>query len=224
MSRVPVRALPFRSIVLALLFAATTTGLPVSAAAQSRHARLSRDLSDRLAKGDQGTTAVIVTGTVPVETIATRYGARVLKVLRQGTVLEVNGGQLEALSRDADVDHLSGDVRVHRMSAETTAAIGADQVWQGVLGQGGRYSGAGIGIAVVDSGVAPGAGAAAAGSSRPSTSPAPGRSERIEYGHGTHVAGHHRRAPARRTRVWRPGRRSSTCGRSATTARARPAT
>ena len=48
-------------------------------------------------------------------------------------MLEVNGGQLDALSRDADVDHLSGDVPVCRMSAETTRAIGADQVWAGAL-------------------------------------------------------------------------------------------
>ena len=56
----------------------------------------------------------------------------------------------------AEVDHLSGDVPVHRMAAETTAAIGADQVWRGVLSGSGRYTGAGIGIAVVDSGIAHG--------------------------------------------------------------------
>ena len=47
-------------------------------------------------------------------------------------MLEVTAGQLDALSQDADVDHLSGDVPVVRMVAVTTEAIGADQVWAGV--------------------------------------------------------------------------------------------
>jgi len=188
MSRVSVRALSCRSLFLTLSIALLAIGLPAAAGAQPRHARLSRDLSDRLAKGDPAGSSVIVTGTVPVETIAARYGARILRVLRRGAVLEVNGGQLDALSRDAEVDHLSGDVPVHRMAAETTAAIGADQVWRGVLSGSGKYNGAGIGIAVVDSGIAhaPSLNGRVL-ASVDFTGTKPKRAD--EYGHGTAVAG-----------------------------------
>ena len=64
-----------------------------------------------------------------VRTLAARYGATVKKSLRGGAVLEVTAGQLDALSQDPDVDHLSGDVPVQRGWAVTTEATGADQVW-----------------------------------------------------------------------------------------------
>ncbi len=87
-----------------------------------------------------------------LQTLAKRYGAKVLKTLRNGAVLQVTGGQLDALSQDADVDHLSGDVPVVRMAGEMTSAIGADQVWAGVLkrhvrvhGRGHRRRGGGLG-------------------------------------------------------------------------------
>ena len=97
MSRVAVRS-SGRVFCLGLLLAMATIGLPPEAAAQGRHARLSRDLAARIASGDQGVTRVIVEGAGDqLQAIATRYGARVLKVLRRTAVLEVNGGQLDGL-------------------------------------------------------------------------------------------------------------------------------
>ena len=114
-----------RAAVVTVLVAATT-GI---AQAGPHRARLSKDLADRLAAGDQRSTRVIVSGSEElVVTLATRYGARVTKTLRGGAVLEVTGGQLDALSQDPDVDHLSGDVPVHRMMALANEAIGADQL------------------------------------------------------------------------------------------------
>ena len=46
-----------------------------------------------------------------VQVLATRYGARVKKRLRNAAVLEVTGGQLRDLSEDADVSSVSGDLR-----------------------------------------------------------------------------------------------------------------
>src|SRR6476620_833618 len=128
----------------------------LSAPASAQHrARLSQDLADRIASATNESTSVIVSGSESaVQTLAVRYGARLKKTVRGGGVLEVTGGQLAALSADPDVDHLSGDVRVQRMMAVTTEATGARQVWAGVAGLGG-LTGRGIGVAVIDSGVAP---------------------------------------------------------------------
>ena len=49
--------------------------------------------------------------------------------------------------------HLSGDVPVRGTMAVTDEAIGADQVWRGLEGLKG-YDGNGIGVALIDSGVA----------------------------------------------------------------------
>ena len=140
----------FGSVLLTAILA-LTIGQPVEAG--PRRARLSRDLSERLAKGDGSTTRVIVCDSdAKIETLATRYGAHVKKRLRGCAVLEVTGGQLDALSQDADVDQLSGDAPVFRMSV-TTEAIGADQVWAGAAGIAG-FTGRGVGVAVVDTGIA----------------------------------------------------------------------
>ena len=111
------------------------------------------------------------------------------KRLRSGAVLEVTGGQLDAISQDPDVDHVAGDVPVRRMMAVTTQATGADQVWGGLDHLRG-ITGRGVGVAVIDSGVFP----------HPALrdrivvsvdftgSPANVKA-RDAYGHGTHVAG-----------------------------------
>jgi subtilisin family serine protease len=152
-----------------------------------RRARLSRDLAERLATGAAGSSRIIVSGSdTDLERLAARHGARVTKVLRGAAVFEVTAVQLDALSQDVEVAHLSGDVPVRRTMAVASPAIGADQVWaQGAIAPQG-FSGMGIGVAVIDSGVA----------SHPSLR---GRviasfdftgdtAARDAYGHGTHVA------------------------------------
>src|SRR5688572_18507044 len=125
-----------------------------AAQAGPRRARLSKDLVDRLAAGDQSSTRIIVCAPrEQIETLATRYGARVHKTLRNCSVLEVGAGQLEALAQDPEVDYVSEDTPVRRMMAVTTGAIGADQVWRGALQGVPGYSGRGIGVAIIDSGI-----------------------------------------------------------------------
>src|SRR4029079_12783357 len=137
---------PATLLVLFALFATT-------AAAGPHHARLSEGLESRIQSARAHPTTVIVSGTdEQVRALATRYGAVLKKSIRGGAVLEVTGGQLEAMSDDPSVDHLSGDTRVQRM-AVTNEATGATQVWSGIAGLSG-FTGRGIGVAVIDSGVA----------------------------------------------------------------------
>src|SRR5207247_8420488 len=88
-----------------------------------------------------------------VDALVGRYNVRVKKVLRDGAVLRVTAGQLDALSQDDSIDHLSGDMRIQSTTLEVTAeAIGADQVWAGSSGTP-ALTGKGITIAVIDSGI-----------------------------------------------------------------------
>ena len=129
---------------------------PATVSAQSRHrARLSRDLSDRIQQRVEAPTEVIVSASDGgVDRLVARYGARLKKRIHGGAVLEATGGQIDAMSQDTDVDHMAGNARVYRMMAVTTESTGADQVWAGLDGVRG-FSGRGIGVAVIDSGVAP---------------------------------------------------------------------
>ena len=123
--------------------------------AQSRHARVSRDLEQRLQAGDIETTSVIVAGSRErIGRIAARHGLRITQELQTGAVLEVPAGALSALANDTEVDSLSSKHLVEAHMGVTNQTIGADLVQQGGWAPGiGPLTGAGIGVAVIDSGV-----------------------------------------------------------------------
>jgi serine protease AprX len=127
-----------------------------AASAQGRHARLSRDLAERLRAGDVQAASVIVTGTdAQVQDLAARHGLRVKKRLATGAVVEVPAGTLEALADDPAADQLSSTHEVSAHMAVTNQSIGADLVHEGGWAEGiGPLTGKGVGIAVIDSGVA----------------------------------------------------------------------
>ena len=70
--------------------------------------------------------------------------------MNEGAVLQTSAAGIEALG--ADVDHLSRDVDVTSFMSVTNQATGADQVQAGLAGLP-AFTGAGIGIALIDSGV-----------------------------------------------------------------------
>ncbi|PYR88515.1 MAG: hypothetical protein DMF84_27850 [Acidobacteria bacterium] len=123
------------------------------------------------------------------------HGLGVLRRQVQGALaMEVSDEQLEALSRNPAIAHISGDLRVFGDMAVTNKVTGASTVWQGtsgLLGIGGTpgYRGSGIGVAVLDSGI----GSHNALGTRVTAhvnfvSGEPGVTG-DPYGHGTHVAG-----------------------------------
>src|SRR5688572_26599776 len=159
--------------------------LPLEAG--ERKPRLSKDLADHVSARSDAPVSVIVSGTdAEVETLAARYGATIKRRIKGGAVLDLTGGQLVAMSEDPDVEHLSGDVPVRRMMAVTSVSTGADQVWSGVAGLAGA-TGRGIGVAVIDSGVA--SHKSLKGRIVESIDFVEGEPAGDEYGHGTHVAG-----------------------------------
>jgi len=129
-----------------------------------------------------------------------------LSVLRRGVTgvvrrslggavaLEVNDAQLEALQRNPAFAHISGDLTVTSDMAVTNKVTQATSVWQGTPGLLGLlgtpgYTGTGVGIAILDSGIAAHTALDTRVvahvnlvSSEPGVSGDP-------FGHGTHVAG-----------------------------------
>ena len=141
--------------------AALTLGIALSLAfptvvdaGERVRARLSKTLADRLeARLDEPVQIIIDGDRTHIERLAKRYNLEIERRLRRGAVLVVTGGQLDALARDPEVSHLSADSVVRPTMAVTHRAIGADQAWEGTLGLDG-VTGAGIGIAIIDSGIA----------------------------------------------------------------------
>jgi len=127
-----------------------------AASAQGRHARLSKDLAERVRSGDFREASVIVTGTdAQVQSLAVRHGLRIKKRLATGAVVEVPAGTLAALADDPAADQLSSNHEVTAHMAVTNQSIGADLVHEGGWADGvGPLTGKGVGVAVIDSGVA----------------------------------------------------------------------
>ena len=139
--------LVLRISALALLVAVT------AAPGYAQHrARLSADLSDQLAFGSQSIDVIVHGDAAQVDAVAARYNLVVARRLKSGAVLRVNAGQLDALGKDADIDHLSGDLPIRSSMAITNVAIGADQVWAGADDMP-SLTGRGVTVAVIDSGI-----------------------------------------------------------------------
>jgi serine protease AprX len=100
-------------------------------------------------------------------------------------IIEADSNELEALSQDSEVDHLSGDAPVSAGMTITDQATGADQVWKGFSGLPG-VTGAGIGVAVIDSGIK--THNALDKKVKANVAWASG-GQTDDYGHGTHIAG-----------------------------------
>ena len=177
----------FSSLVCAGLLLTTST----STEAQSRRrARMSQDLEQRLRAGDTDVTSVIVSGSSDrIARVAARHGLRIRKVLETGAVLEVPAGTLDAVAHDSEVDHLSTNHLVEAHMGVTNQTIGADVVQAGGWAPGiGAFTGDGVGIAVIDTGVAmmPELRGRIIASRDFTDDHGPGLDR---HGHGTHVAG-----------------------------------
>src|SRR5688572_23030755 len=147
------RPLSWRPLLACLAAAALLAPSPVSA--QGRRARLSDDLAYRISAGGEDAACVILPGTqAHIDTLAARHGLRVRKRLAAGALVDVPAASLSSLAADTAVASLSSNYRLGAHMAVTAEAIGADQLWQDgwAPGQAG-LTGAGIGVAVIDSGV-----------------------------------------------------------------------
>jgi serine protease AprX len=126
--------------------------------------------------------------------VGRRYARGLRRQLAAVTALELSRAEFEALSRDSAVSHISRDLPVVADMAVTNKVTRADSVWagtSGLLGLGSTpgYKGSGIGVAVIDSGIAPHSAIGSRVVARVNlVSNEPGVTG-DPFGHGTHVAG-----------------------------------
>jgi serine protease AprX len=118
----------------------------------------------------------------------------VRRELAGSVALDVSREELEALKRDSSFAHISADALVTGDMAVTNKVTGATAVWQGssgLLGLSGTpgYNGDGIGVAVVDSGIAPHTALADRVVARVNLVSWEAPSSGDPFGHGTHIAG-----------------------------------
>jgi serine protease AprX len=157
-------------------------------------ASLSSDLLSWQASTSSATVRVIVPGErTSLEAVVERHAIPVVRWLAHGVVVRVTRAELLALAADAGVVHLSGDMPVSPATAVATQSTGADRAWRGEpaalpYGSIAGVNGSGVGIAVIDSGIA--AHAALTGRVVASVSLVQDDAGIGDpYGHGTHVAG-----------------------------------
>jgi len=170
---------------------ATTFGRPLAA----HRARLSLDLEHHLTRGTLDRTRVIVSGSdSDVDAIAARHHVQIVRRVKNGAVVLANSVELDDLSVDPAVEHLSGDARVRNWLTVSNQATAADQVRAGypggLLGLGAiaPVNGKNIGVAVLDTGIA--THTALTGKVGANVSYVTGdASTNDAFGHGTHVAG-----------------------------------
>jgi serine protease AprX len=114
--------------------------------------------------------------------------------LAGGMALEVTRDEFDALLKDPTFSHISADLPVHGDMAITNKVTGASTVWQssggllGLLATPG-YMGAGVGVAVVDSGIAPHSALDTRVVARVNLVSWEAPSTGDGFGHGTHIAG-----------------------------------
>ena len=102
----------------------------------------------------------------------------------KASVYSIPAGELERLADDPDVEFISPDRKVHGMSDVTRQAVNTAAAWQ--LG----FTGKGIGVAVIDSGVDGKDGMSPNGRVVYGENFVAGATDALDhYGHGTHVAG-----------------------------------
>ena len=187
------KGLSFSRVLKIAVIAAIVAGSTLGVEGQRRRGKLSSDLISFEARKSNARARVIVRGSrMEIEALASRLGVGVARWLGDSAVLLANSSQITALAAEQDV--LSGDVPVMPFMDVSVSSTAADQVREGqrglLLGIGAipGVTGAGITVAVVDSGIS--AHPALTGKVIASVSKVSGDPSTADaHGHGTHIAG-----------------------------------
>jgi serine protease AprX len=154
---------------------------------------LSADLQRALARGER-VRVIVQAEENTLHSLRLRHGRGLRRALAGALTLDLNAQELGALRANGSIAHLSGDVPVTADHTFVNAVTSADKVWAGTRGLLGLlstpgYTGKGIGVAVLDSGIADHSAVASRVVARVNlVSHEPGVTG-DPFGHGTHIAG-----------------------------------
>ena len=154
---------------------------------------LSDDLKQALARGER-VRVMVQAEEDALRSVRTRLGRGLRRNLAGALSLDLSAQELAGLRADGGIAHLSGDLPVVADMAIVNKVTSAEKVWQGTGGLLGLlstpgYTGRGIGVAVIDSGIADHAALSDRVVARVNlVSAEPGVSG-DPFGHGTHIAG-----------------------------------
>jgi serine protease AprX len=185
--------LPYSRFFKLATIVAIILGSTLSIGGQRHRGKLSSDLLSFESRRTAARTRVIVRGSrMEIEALASRHGLGIARFLGDSAVLLANSAQISALASERDV--LSGDAPVAPFMDVSAKSTASDQTRSGygglLLGLGAipGVTGAGVTVAVVDSGIS--AHPALAGKVLASVSKVSGDpSTNDAHGHGTHIAG-----------------------------------
>ncbi len=151
-------ALTSRSARLLGLIGLTAAWLlvPTPADAQ-RRARMSQPVAEHVAELRSESLNVLYEGPqAEVDRLAQTYGVDIVRRLEMGAVLSGSGHELMSLSTDRGVRALHEDGLVFSTMATAARSTGASDLWRTPGGSGfGGYTGRGVTVALIDSGVSP---------------------------------------------------------------------
>ena len=179
---------------LSIVAVVALSALGLKGANADHRAHLSLDLLEHQSRHTLTSTRVIVHGSdSEIDAIAGRHHLQIVRRLAGGAVLSANSRELGELAGDGAVDHLSGDLPVHNWMSVSNGAMAADQARAGSPGLLGLASipgvtGQGVGVAIIDSGIAPHSALANRVVASVSTLSNDASTD-DDFGHGTHVAG-----------------------------------
>jgi serine protease AprX len=186
-----------RTVLLLVLLVVWASDLsPRATVTAQPRASLSADLQSLVSSRSARRSRVIVRGDEEaLRTLSRRHGVRVLQTLTDGAVVEANAAEVERLVADPALAHLSGDVPVRSAMSVSNRSTAADQARSGtgglLLGLGGipGVTGKGVGIALLDSGIASHHKALSGRVVARVDFVGDGSSKLDPFGHGTHIAG-----------------------------------
>ena len=174
-------------------------GLVIGLALSSAHPQgqrgptLSDDLKAALANGAR-VRVIVQAEEGALQSVRSRHSRGLRRQLAGAVSLDVTGLELAGLKTDSGIAHLSGDLPVVADMAISNKVTAAETVWAGTSGLLGLlgtpgYNGQGIGVAVIDSGIADHVALSTRVVARVNlVSTEPGTTG-DPFGHGTHVAG-----------------------------------
>jgi serine protease AprX len=148
---------PVKIRAFALIGTTVAVLLCPSLSAAQHQARLPKGLASRLVQQAHRPHDVLLTAPQSeIDRLAATYGVTVRSRYGFGALLRGSSAQIQAMAGDTQVSALALNEAVFSTMAVTTQATGANQLWQarGDSNFFGGLTGRGVGVAVIDSGVA----------------------------------------------------------------------